>query len=130
MKAIAFIKQYAMAIVAGIAIIGFSSFNLYQKETLTDVVFTYQPPGSLTNPFDDSNVKNTNYWKPLGTECPTDQDQEVACSIRVPIENTEDEAGLALDPSKVSIQTTFFATNNYGVTTHSSYSNPRNKPMP
>ncbi|TDQ75297.1 hypothetical protein [Sphingobacterium yanglingense] len=132
MKTLNFIKKYAMAIVAGIAIMGFSSFKLYQKETLTDVVFRYQPPGSLTDPYDESNVKNTAYWVKDNEVCSELAPQEVACSIQVPLGNTMN-SGNNIDPSKVTIETSFHSTKNYGVAPSTAltpkYTNPINRQL-
>lgn len=132
MNIINFIKKNAMAVVASIAILGFSSFQLAEKALLTEVTFQYQPP-SGSNPFDQTKVQDQSNWTPASASCSSEQDQEVACSITVPIENTMN-GGTEIDPSKVTIHTALSSAgaNNYLVIPNPSneYTNEVNRPLP
>lgn len=135
MKGISFIKKHAMVVVAGAAMIGFSSFKaieLNNKNKDADLIFTYVPPSGSLTPYWDANVKNTANWQRSTSDCSPTSDQEVACSIAVPSTNTVN-SGNNIDPSKVSIETFQHSTDNYGVSPSSAstpqYSDPLNKPL-
>lgn len=135
MKAISFIKNNAMAMVAGAAIVVFSSFKLMNANLDTnqsDIVFTYQPPSGSPTPYSDANVKNTANWQKSTTSCSDSADQEVACSIAVPSSSTMN-SGNNIDPSKVTIETFQHSTNNYGASPSSAatpqYNDPLNRPL-
>lgn len=135
MKAISFIKKHAMAMVAGAAIIGFSSFKLAglnEQTKDTDLIFTYVPPTGSSTPYSEANVKNTANWQRSAASCSESVEQEVACSIAVPSANTMN-SGNTIDPSKVTIETFQHSTNNYGVSPSSAatpqYNDPLNRPL-
>ncbi len=135
MKAISFIKKHATVMLAGAAIIGFSSFKvikLNNENKDTDLIFTYVPPAGSPAPYSDTNVKNTANWQRSSTSCSDSEDQEVACSIAVPSTSTMN-SGNNIDPSKVTIETFQHSTNNYGVSPSSAstpeYNDPLNKPL-
>lgn len=133
MKAIAFIKKYATAGIALAAIIGFSSFKLYQKEMLTEVVFRYEAPSGDPDPYSKANVENTDNWKAGSTECTPPISKEAPCSIRVPLDNTLMGDGNEIDPSLVTINTQkHSSSNNYFVVqaNNSEYSNEINRSLP
>lgn len=102
MKSIQFLKKNAMAIVAAVAILGFSSFKLAETNKIESPVTVYFHglPSSSTD------VQNESLWteEPNNESCNTG-DQN-ACAMIV------DESDLAsgtpgsrqLDPSKISIQ--------------------------
>lgn len=123
------IKKNLLAIIAVATVIGFSSFKIYEKSSMTDVVFRYQQPESELHPFSAPNVKTLANWKDDSSQCPT-TDDEVACSIMVPIENTINSQGKELDPNKVTISTQQATPNNHGVTSGVGYSNPVNRTQP
>jgi hypothetical protein len=131
MKSIQFLKKNAMAIVAAVAILGFSSFKLAENK-LDEITFQYQPP-SGSNPFDQAKVQDQSNWTPALASCSTEEDQEVACSITVPLANTMN-GGTQIDPSKVTIHTSLSpaGANNYLVTPNpsSAYTNEVNRPLP
>lgn len=93
MNIIKIVKNNAMAMVAGIAIIGFNSFKVLDATSdakQSDVVFTYQPPSGSSTPYADANVKNTANWQRSSNDCSSSADQEVACSIAVPSANNNE----------------------------------------
>ncbi|QIH35260.1 hypothetical protein [Sphingobacterium sp. DR205] len=135
MKAISFIKKHAMVVLAGAAIIGFSSFKvieLNKQNKDTDLIFTYVPPAGSPAPYSDTNVKNTSNWQRSTSDCSASTEQEVACSIAVPATSTMN-GGNNIDPSKVTIETFQHSTNNYGVSPSSAatpqYNDPLNRPL-
>ena len=59
MKAISFIKKHATVMLAGAAIIGFSSFKvikLNNENKDTDLIFTYVPPAGSPAPYSDTKI--------------------------------------------------------------------------
>lgn len=131
MKAISFIKNNAIAMsIALAAVIGFSAFKA--EENLQDnITFRYQGP--LNDPFSQANVQETSNWTPDSESCDSEEAQQVACSISVPLSNTMN-SGSEIDPSKVTIHTSLSPAggNNYLVSSNPNgeYTNEVNRPLP
>jgi len=128
MKLIEIIKKNIIAAVAVAMVVGFSAFKVVDKNLQTDAVFTYNAPQNEPQPYSETNVKNLNNWVLSNNPCSIAEDQEVACSIRVPLANiTQDDE---LDPSSVTISTSEFTPGNHMVTNGTGYTEPTNQPAP
>lgn len=129
MNIIAIIKNNFLMLVDVATVIGFSAFKAVEKKAQSNLIFKYEaPPG--TDPFAEAKVKNTANWvlDETSTPCPTTQNQ-VACSISVPPTNTMN-SGQELDPTKVSIASQQFTSNNHRVINGTGYSSPVNRSIP
>lgn len=131
MKLLNFIKKNVLLVAAFATVIGFSAFKVVESNSQTMVTFVYQAPlADPSNPYSETNVKNHSNWIKSDELCSLDEEQEVACSIQVPLSKTMN-GGTQIDPTQVTIETFEHNTNNYGVTPSSSgdYDDPINKPL-
>lgn len=130
-------KALVGALLLGIAVLGsaFTGKSEHKDEpkaNLNTVIFRYQPPTGVSDPYDQMHVNNTANWKPGLTACTSQPNPNTPCSIEVDLENTVDEAGLEIDNSVVTINTSFVSAQRYIVAspTGSQYTNQRNIKLP
>lgn len=102
------------------------------EKALTTVIFRYQPPTGVANPYDQEHVQNTENWKPAETACPSEFSPNTPCSLEVPTANTVGGNEQEIDGNLVTINTTFVSANRYmlAAPTGTQYSNPVNIALP
>lgn len=101
-------------------------------KALTTVIFRYEAPTGVSNPYDQEHVQNTENWKPAETACGTQLNPNTPCSIVVPSANTIGGNELEIDPNLVTINTEFVSANRYmlAAPTGTQYSSPVNIALP
>ncbi|MDR2282860.1 MAG: hypothetical protein LBE37_06615 [Sphingobacterium sp.] len=97
------------------------------------VIFRYQAPTGVSDPYDEAHIENTENWVQLTPDCSSSSTPNAPCSIEVELGNTIGGLGDEIDPLKVTIKPKFVSTARYMVDTPSlgdNYANPVNTQIP